>query len=171
MTLRPQPNPDTVNALLDTTWRVAGAESAQTDALDRKAASLATFASLVLSLTAALSGRLVEAHESAWVFALYATGLALLVAAIGVAVWVLLPKEQLTLGIAYLERFPMWSESRKPREQVQGETMAGLIAAIARERRLNGRKANAVRASFLILLAGLAVTTGAGAIVIAESVV
>jgi hypothetical protein len=82
---------------------------ARTDALDRKAASLATFASLVLSLTAALGGRLIEGNEAAWVFALYAAGLTLLVAAIGVAVWVLLPKEQLTIGVARLERFRKWS--------------------------------------------------------------
>ena len=43
----PQPNPETVAALLDTAWRVAGAEISRTDALDRKAATLATFASLL----------------------------------------------------------------------------------------------------------------------------
>jgi hypothetical protein len=149
---------------------VAGAESAQTDALDRKAASLASFASLVLSLTATLGGRLVEAGETAWVFALYAGGLTLLVAAIGVAVWVLLPKEQLMLGVAYLERFSMWSELLKPREQVQGTTMKGLIAAIVRERELNRRKANAVRWSFLLLLAGLAATAADAAIVTSHAV-
>jgi hypothetical protein len=170
MSLSPRPIPETVDALLDTTWRVAGAESAQTDALDRKAASLASFASLVLSLTAALGGRLVDAGETAWVFALYASGLTLLVAAIGVAVWVLLPKEQLMLGVAYLERFSMWSELLKPREQVQGTTMKGLIAAIVRERELNRRKANAVRWSFLLLLAGLAATAADAAIVTSHSV-
>src|SRR2546423_1611290 len=105
MALSPEPLPETVDALLDTTWRVAAAESARTDALDRKAASLATFASLVLALLAALGGRLVATHAASWVFALYATGLATLVAATGAAVWVLLPKEQLMLGVAYLERF------------------------------------------------------------------
>jgi hypothetical protein len=170
MALSPQPIPETVEALLDTTWRVAGAESAQTDALDRKAASLATFASLVLSLTAALGGRLVDANETAWVFALYAAGLALLVIAIGVAVWVLLPKEQLMLGTAYLERFPKWSELLKSREQVQGETMASLIALIALERRVNSRKANAVRWSFVVLAAGLAVTAADAAIVTSHAV-
>ena len=39
--VKPQPNPETVDALLDTTWRLAAAETARTDALDRKAATVA----------------------------------------------------------------------------------------------------------------------------------
>jgi hypothetical protein len=70
MVVRPEPIPETVEALLDTTWRVAAPEGARTDALDRKAASLATFASLVLSLSATLGGRFVAGREAAWVFAL-----------------------------------------------------------------------------------------------------
>lgn len=50
--IEPQPNPETVEALLDTTWRLAGAETARTDALDRKAATIASFVSLVAALTA-----------------------------------------------------------------------------------------------------------------------
>lgn len=48
----PQPNPETVEVLLDTTWRVASAESGRTEGLDRKAATVATFASVVAALTA-----------------------------------------------------------------------------------------------------------------------
>ncbi len=170
MAIAPEPNAETVEALLDTTWRVAGVEGARTDALDRKAASLATFASLVLSLTAALGGRLGSGHEAAWVFALFALGLFLLVLAIGCSVWVLLPKEQLMLGVAYLERFTKWSEILKPRVQVQGETMAGLIEAIALERHVNRVKARAVRWAFITLLFGLAITAADAAIVTADSV-
>jgi hypothetical protein len=170
MTIAPEPNPATVGALLDTTWHVAAAEGARTDALDRKAASLATFASLVLSLSGALGGRLVAGHQATWVFALFALGLFLLVCAVAASVWVLLPKEQLMLGIAYLERFTKWSEILKPPVQVNGETMAGLIEAVALERRVNRRKATAVRWAFLFLLAGLAATAADAAIVTAGAV-
>jgi hypothetical protein len=170
MTVGPEPNPETVDSLLDTTWRVAGAEGARTDALDRKAASVATFASLVLSLAAALGSRLVEGQAAEWVFALFAFGLLLLVLSIAAAVWVLLPKEQLMLGVAYLERFPKWAEILKPRVQVQGETMTGLIEAIAQERRVNRKKAMAVRFAFILLLAGLAITAADAAMVTADSV-
>jgi hypothetical protein len=165
-----EPDPETVTALLDTTWRVAAAETSRTDALDSKAASLATFASLVLSLSATLGGRLILGHVATWVFALFALSLFLLVMAIVVSVWVLLPKETAMLGIAYLERFPKWSEIRKPRPQVQGETMAGLVAAIALERKTNRAKAEAVRAAFILLVLGLAITAADAAIVTANAV-
>jgi hypothetical protein len=170
MVVRPEPIPETVEALLETTWRVAAAEGARTDALDRKAASLATFASLVLSLSATLGGRFVSGREAAWVFALFALGLFLLVAASALSVWVLLPKEQLMLGVAYLERFTKWGEILKPRVQVQGETMAGLIEAIALERRTNRRKARGVQWAFVVLVAGLAITAADAAIVTADFV-
>jgi hypothetical protein len=170
MAFAPEPIPETVEALLDTTWRVAAAEAARTDALDRKASSLATFASLVLSLSATLGGRFVGGHEAEWVFALFALGLFFLVAATALSVWVLLPKEQLMLGMAYLERFTKWSEILKPRPQVQGETMAGLVEAIALERRTNRGKARAVQWAFIALLIGLAVTAADAAIVTADLV-
>jgi hypothetical protein len=166
----PEPDPETVAALLDTTWRVAAAETSRTDALDGKAASLATFASLVLSLSATLGGRLIYGHVAAWVYALFALSLLLLVLAVVVSVWVLLPKEQAMLGIAYLERFPKWSEIRKPRSQVQGETMAGLVAAIALERRTNRQKTEGVRVAFILLVLGLAITAADAAIVTADAV-
>jgi hypothetical protein len=59
------------------------------------------------------------------------------------------------LGMAYLERFTKWSEILKPRPQVQGETMAGLVEAIALERRTNRGKARAGQWAFIALLIGL----------------
>ena len=55
--IEPRPNPETVEALLDTTWRVAQTETARTDALDRKAATAASFASVLATLTATLGIR------------------------------------------------------------------------------------------------------------------
>lgn len=66
MSIAPHPNPQTVEALLDTTWRVADAEAARTDALDRKASTLATFASLLASLTATLGARFLERVDEIW---------------------------------------------------------------------------------------------------------
>jgi hypothetical protein len=79
-------NPETVAALLDTTWRVVESERDRTDALDRKAAALASFASLVLSLIAILSREFVR-HPGRYLdFALFVLSLASLVLAVGVAV-------------------------------------------------------------------------------------
>jgi hypothetical protein len=151
----PQPNPATVEALLDTTWRLTGSEASRTEALDRKSATLATFASL---LTALLGLRFVEDKPTWWTLTLFTGNLVLLGAAVGLAVVVLLPREYLALGIEYLRRFPTRSEILKPPEQVRGETMRGLVEAIARERDANDGKARLVRWAYLALAAALVLT-------------
>jgi hypothetical protein len=154
----PQPNPATVEALLDTTWHLTASEAARTEALDRKSATLATFASLLTALTATLGLRFVEDKPSWWALTLFTGNLVLLGAAVGLAVVVLLPREYLALGIEYLRRFPTWSEILKPPEQVRGETMRGLVEAIARERVANDGKARLVRWAYLALAAALVLT-------------
>lgn len=150
------PNPATVEALLDTTWRIAAAETSRTDVLDRKAATLATFASLLVTLAAALGDRFLRAGGT-WAAAAFSAGLLALVLSVGLGVRVLLPREYLTLGSAYIERFPTWAEIRKTPEQVRGETMQGLVAGIAHEREANDGKAEQLRIAFLLLFVGLVV--------------
>ena len=82
----PEPNPETVAALLDTTWRLTDAEAARTDALDRKAATIATFASLLSALTATVGLGFVNTLESWWAFALFASGIAALTGSLFCAV-------------------------------------------------------------------------------------
>jgi hypothetical protein len=60
----PQPNPVTVEALLDTTWHLTASEAARTEALDCKSATLATFASLLTTLATTLGLRFVEGKPS-----------------------------------------------------------------------------------------------------------
>jgi hypothetical protein len=153
----PHPHPETVEALLDTTWRVAQAEAGRTDSLDRKASTVATFASLLATLTAAFGARLLEEVDQAWSAVLFSAGLLALVGSAGFAVAALLPKESTMLGMAYLQRFPTWSEILKPPEQVRGETMQGVLKAIATEREANERKARSVRRALVLLAAGLGV--------------
>ena len=98
MSTSPQPNPATVEALLDTTWHLTASEAARTEALDRKSATLATFASLLTGLTATLGLRFVEDKPSWWALTLFTSNLVLLGAAVGLAVVVLLPREYLALG-------------------------------------------------------------------------
>ncbi len=79
--IEPQPNPETVEALLDTTWRVAGIESERTDALDRKAAAVATFASVLATLTATLGVRFVARLDAWWALVVFVIGLIAFLAA------------------------------------------------------------------------------------------
>lgn len=170
MAIAPEINSQTVEALLDTTWRMAEGEGGRTDGLDRKASSVATFSSLVLSLTATLGGRLLEAFSHAWAFGLYLFGLVALIASVVCAVRALFPEEHITLAMAHLERFPKWSEVRKLPEQVRGETMTTLVEAIAHERRINETKARNVRWAFGLLLVGLGFVVIEAAILGAQEV-
>lgn len=86
---------------------------------------------------------------------MFLVGLAALVCSIVVAIGALIPREYLTLGMEYLRRFPTWSEILKRPEEVRGETMRGLIEAIARERDANSSKAHLIRQAFLLFAAGL----------------
>ena len=168
--VEPQPNPETVEALLDTTWRLATAETARTDALDRKAATVATFTSLVAALTATVGLGFVHEFKTWWAFCVFLAGLAALLGSVFSAIRALWPREYLTLGIAYISRFPTWQEIRKPPEQVRGETMRTLVEAIARERSTTDEKLNWLRWSFKLLLFGLALVTAEGATLAVEEV-
>jgi hypothetical protein len=155
LAIEPKPNPDTIEALLETTWRLSDGERLRTASLDGKASSLAAFASIVLSITATLGTNFLQAFTAWWAFALYVVALAALVAAVGLAVWTLMPREHLSLGMAYIRRFPTWSQIRRAATDIRGETMSGLIEAMAREREVNAGKARLVRYAFLCLLGGL----------------
>jgi hypothetical protein len=132
------------------------AEAARTESLDRKAATLATFASLLVSLTATLGVRFLELVGEVWSVAVFLAALGALVLSVGLAVRALFPREYLTLGMEYVRRFPTWAEILKTPEQVRGETMRGLVSAIGRERRSNAVKAQSVRWAFVALAVGLA---------------
>jgi hypothetical protein len=170
MAIAPEINPQTVEALLETTWRMADGEADRTDGLDRKASTVATFSSLVLSLTATLGGRLLEAFSHPLAFGLYLFGLVALIASVACAVRALFPKEHITLAMGYLERFPKWSEVRKRPEQVRGETITTLVEAIALERRTNEAKVRNVRWAFGLLLVGLGFVVIEAAILGAQEV-
>jgi hypothetical protein len=161
--VEPQPIPETVEVLLDTTWRVASAESARTEALDRNAATVATFASVVAALTATLGVRLVEQEPEWWTFAPFVAGLGALVGAVGFALQALRPREHVGLAMEYMRRLPSWSEILKPPEQMRGELMKMLIETIARGRSTNEQRANSIRRSFSLLLVGLVLVAGEGA--------
>jgi hypothetical protein len=163
MLIEPEPNPETIEVLLDTTWRVAAAESGRTETLDRKAATVATFAAVIATLTATLGVRLVEGEPQWWSLAPFVTGLAALVGAVGFALLALRPKEHVGLAMEYVRSFPTWSEVLKRPEQVRGETMRGLIETIGRGRWTNERKSVSIRRSFSLLFLGLVLVAGQGA--------
>src|SRR5206468_776367 len=113
--------------------------------IDRKAATLATFVSLLATLTATLRLRFVGAFAAWWSLVLFATALTVLVGSVIVAARALQPTEYVGLDSAYLDRLASWRQIRRQPHQVQGEAMIGLVRAVAQERTSNDRKAIEVR--------------------------
>ena len=156
----PRPNPETVEALLDAAWHIVAVEVARTDALDRKAATLATFASLLATLLATLGGGVVAATERRWQALIFLPALVVLLVAVTLAVRALVPKEYLTIGMPALESFKTWAAMSSTPVDVQGVIMRGVVEAVARERRANERKARAVAAALRLMLAALMLIVG-----------
>ncbi len=168
MAVSPQPNPETVAALLDTAWRVSDAEIARTDALDRRAATLATFASLLTTLTATLGTQFVERIGDTWATAVYCAGLGALALSVALAVKALLPREFVTLGTRSLRRLQAWSQLVRTPSEIRGEVLASVIASVAREREANAGRARTVRRALLLLVAGLALIVAEAATLAVE---
>jgi hypothetical protein len=157
--LEPRPDPETVAALLDTGWRVAEAEAGRTDSLDRKTATLASFASILVSIAAISAASVgdVEIPGPARLTVMVGlTGaIAFLTGAVIVAVVALLPQEHTGLGIAFVEGLSTWREVRKRPEVVKGEALWGVMRMVGRERRINDRKTRLVRIALVLLLSGV----------------
>lgn len=153
--VEPRANPETVEALLDVTWRVAAGEAQRTGALDGKATAVATFAAVLATLSATLGVAFVELLATWWAFVLFVGGVAALMAAAVLAVTALEPEEYLTLGARQLERYSTWSVVREPPEKVRGDAMRTIIVSISRERRANARKARATRNALRLVVAAL----------------
>jgi hypothetical protein len=151
----PQPNPETVATLLDTAWRVADVELSRTGSVDRRAATLATFASLLTTLTATLGTQFLERIEETWATAVYCGGLAALTLSVALSVKALLPGEFATLDTESVRRLPSWSQILKAPGEVRGELLGALVISIGRERQANVTRARAVRHALLLLVFGL----------------
>ena len=60
-------------------------------------------------------------------------------------------------------RFPTWGEIFKQPEDVRGETMQGLIKALAHERTTNDRKVRLVKQAYVLLVVGVALAAAQAA--------
>lgn len=131
-----RPNSQTVGTLFDIAWRIADTEASTTDSLDRKAATLATFSSLLTSLTSTLGVRLVGDARTTWALVLFLAVLLALVAAAAFSVQALLPREHVSFSMTYVSRLPLWPTILKTPEEIRGEAIRGLVDTVARERAL-----------------------------------
>ena len=160
---QPRIDPETVEVLLETTWRTAAAEAGRTNAVDQKAAALATFTSLVASLTATLGLRFVETSRGGLTVLAFSVGLLALMLSVALALAALVPRQHLALGMSYVRQFPTWSQIRKTPTEVRGETIRVLVQGLARQRESNSRRERRVRQAYACLLVGVVLVSAQAA--------
>jgi hypothetical protein len=157
--VEPRPNPETVEALLDTAWRVAATEQLRTEGLDRQIAALATFSSILVSVVAiggTVLGKAVVPEDIRVPAAIgFASAIASLTAAVVVGVVASLPKGHIWIGVAYLRTFPTWRVVRRQPADMRGDVLRTLTESVASERTANDAKTRNVRLGFLLLLLGI----------------
>jgi hypothetical protein len=153
-------NPETVDALLDVTWKLLDDERDRDTSFNTRAVGVAGFAGIIAALAASTSKDLLGASlESPWraiattVFVLAMVSLAATV--LVVIQGVLRPRESLSLGAAEISRYPTWEFVGADKAMVQGRTLLGLTKALLRQRERNDKKASALKWAYRWLLVGL----------------
>lgn len=164
--VEPRIDPDTVAALLDTAWRVAQTESQRTDSLDRKTATLASFASILVSIAVISAGSLADTSLPSLgrvaIVTVLVAAIVLLTSAVAVSVIALLPREHTGLGTSYVRDLPMWRQVRKGHVTAKGEALLGVVTAVVQERRINDHKTRLVRLALALLLTGVVLIAAEG---------
>lgn len=138
--------------LADHASAIRAAETARTDSLDTKAATLAGFAGVILSISAAIALRAEEAVEP-WLLVLT---LALLIGAVAAALLgVLLPQKMAQPSIDELDRLRDSTGTSVSPVELQMRAIGAETKSLRHNRVVNQRKARFLQAAVLLLTAGL----------------
>jgi len=153
-------NAETVEAVLDLTWKQLDHERERDASFNARAVGIAGFAGITGTLAGAvtrdlLGAQLLEPWRTiaavVFVIAMVALGIAVAVVILGV----LRPRESLSLGADEIRRYPTWEFVGADKALVQGRALLGLTRALLRQRERNDAKAGALRWGYRTLLAGL----------------
>jgi hypothetical protein len=150
--------PTTIAWIAEHARALRDAESSRGESLDAKAATLAGFAGVVLSVTAAFATRS-TLHTTAS-SAVFAISLALLVGAGGAALGALLPRRTAQPDVSELERFlsPQLATTRAA--DVQSRTVRASASIVRHNRAVNDRKARLLQLAATLLACGLVALAG-----------
>lgn len=153
-------NAETVEAVLDLTWKLLDDERERDASFNTRAVGIAGFAGIIGTLAGAVSrdvlgAQLLEPWRTVaaviFVIAMVALGITVVVVILGV----LRPRESLSLGAAEIRRYPTWEFVGADKALVQGRALLGLTRALLRQRERNDAKAEALKWAYWSLLAAL----------------
>jgi len=153
-------NGETVEAVLELTWKLLDDERERDASFNSRAVGIAGFAGIIGTLAGAVSRdvlgvQLLEPWDTVaaiiFVIAMAALGVTAAIVMLGV----LRPRESLSLGADEIRRYPTWEFVGADKALVQGRALLGLTQAILKQRERNDGKAKALRWAYRSLLTGL----------------
>ena len=152
---------ETVEALVESVREMIKAEDVREQGFNVRAGGLAGFLGLTVSAAIAVAKVGLDTPLSCVATAFAAISLAVafgaLLTSLALAVVkVLLPQESAAIAMSTIEKYPTWEYISQPRVMVQGETLHGLIGALAKDRERNSAKATWLRRAYVALLVGIA---------------
>lgn len=153
-------NGETVEALVENVREMINAEDGREQGFNVRAGGLAGFLGLTVSAAIAVAkvGLDTPLSSEATVFAGISLAVAfgaLLTSLAFAVVKVLLPQESAAIAMSTIEKYPNLEYVSQPRVMVQGETLRGLIGALAKDRERNSSKATWLRRAYIALLVGI----------------
>jgi hypothetical protein len=160
----PDIDKETVEALVENVREMIKSEDGREQGFNVRAGGLAGFLGLTVSAAIAVARIGLDRPLScvATVFAAITLAVAfgaLLTSLALAVVKVLLPQESAAIAMSTIEKYPNWEYISQPRVMVQGETLHGLIGALAKDRERNSSKATWLRRAYIALLVGVASLT------------
>lgn len=156
----PNPNPDTVDAVVATLHEFLTMEDTREQGIHTRAAGLAVFGGVVISLVATLSRGILRVDlPGGWdaaTTALFSSALLLLVASELIALLgVLLPRESAAIALEEIDAYAEPERLAAAKVSFQGSLMLGLIEVLAIDRRRISSKTSRLRSAYALLVAGL----------------
>jgi hypothetical protein len=158
--LAPNPDADTVEAIVAALQEFLTTEDNREQGIHTRAAGLAVFGGVVISLVATLSRGILRVDlPGCWdatSTALFGTALLSLVASeLVVLLGVLLPREAAGISLDEIDAYAEADTLASPKVSFQGSLMLGLIEILAIDRRRISAKTHRLREAYVLLVAGL----------------
>jgi hypothetical protein len=167
------PNPDTVEAYVETLRQFLDVEDAREQGVNTQAGGVVVFGGVILSLVASLA-RTVLARDlpNGWdetTTALFAVAVVGLLTAVTMTlVGVLLPRQSASIAMERIEQYGELQEVSRPKIEVQGELLEGLIRLLAIDRERVSQKTTWLSRAYSSLVIALFSVSALGLILAAE---
>lgn len=167
------PDPETVDTYVETLKKFLDIEDAREQGINTRGGGVVVFGGVILSLVASLARTVLARNlPNGWDEAttvLFAIAIGGLLAAVTMTLsFVLLPRQSASLSMQRIEQYGELSELARPKIDVQGELLEGLIRLLAIDRERVSAKTEWLSRSYTSLVVALFSVSALGLILAAE---